>query len=372
MKKNQTKGRASALALALVLMLGAGTASAASTSASGLAKATAEVNQYLKSPTAIPQTISIPRTPPKGKLVIYLVQPTVSSIVEDGQAVQAACKDLGWRYKSIAYDPSSPASLQSAFSSALIEKPAMVMVTGIAPDLYGKSTIAAYKAAGVPIIVGSAGPVSVTKTILGTAASVGNSARAAGLLADWFIDNSGGTGNAIWFGIPSFSTLAAEAVKFQQTTQSLCSGCTVTKINLTLAEVGAGTVPSVVVSALQADPSAKYVFFDDGNWGGGLDSALSAAGFANIKVGGVDPTPNQFASLRAGTESVWIPFSQTFEGFGLVDIGIRWLEHVPLTTKDALDPVQILTPSNVGSLTIWNKPNNTAKQFLKLWKVSTK
>jgi len=55
--------------------------------------------------------------------------------------------------------------LQSAFLTALAKKPTAVLEAGSPQSLFGQSTIDAYKAANVPIILGSIDPVTLGNPI---------------------------------------------------------------------------------------------------------------------------------------------------------------------------------------------------------------
>jgi len=348
---------------------GANGSGGGATSSGDVTKAKALLAKYSKVPTAINQKAALPKPAPSGKKIIYLQQNGVPSIVAIGDAVQQAASDLGWSLSRINYDPSSPASLQNAFSSALVQKPDAVMVTGLAPDLYGQAVINDYQKAGIPIIVGAAGPVTNTATILGTAASPDSSAFAARRLADWFVADSNGAGKALFVHIGSFTTLAAEAKSLADETSSLCPGCSIKTLNVTLDQVSSGQVPAAVVSALQADPSIGYVLYDDGDWAGGITAALKAAGMSKIKVAGVTATAEQFQALQSGTQSAWTGYNFAYNGYGLVDIAVRHFEGVPVTDGDSIMPTQILTPSNVGNTTSWTEPADALAQFEKLWKI---
>ncbi len=62
--------------------------------------------------------------------------------------VEPAAKAIGWKYASIYFDPSNPASLDSALISALAKNPVAVINVGGQPtSTYSATTLAAYKAA---------------------------------------------------------------------------------------------------------------------------------------------------------------------------------------------------------------------------------
>jgi len=89
--------------------------------------------------------------------------------VETQNTIKAVAGLLGWKFSVVPYDNANPASMQQAFATALAKHPTVVAESGVAPSLFGNATIKAYAAAHIPIIVAAATPVTVTKTILGTA-----------------------------------------------------------------------------------------------------------------------------------------------------------------------------------------------------------
>jgi hypothetical protein len=52
-----------------------------------------------------------------------------------------------------------------------------------------------------------------------------------------------------------------------------------------------------------------------------------------------------------------------------MDAFVRAAEGLPSNTKEEdIQPTQLLTHENVGSISDWNAPSDALQQFLKLWK----
>ena len=341
-----------------------------SSASSGVAQAKKLVAKYSTTPTEISQTTPLSKKPPSNEKFIYLVQGNVPAVVAIGVSACQAAKTLGWQCSTINYDPSSPSSIQQAFTSALSEHATMVGITGFAPSQFGNSVIKAYDKAKVPIFVGAGGPVGTNNPyVYGTAAAPLNTEVAGERIADWFVADSGGKGSAVIVNIPSFTTLAAGQKGIQNEVKRLCSGCSTAPLAVTLQQVGAGSVPNAVISYLQAHQSTKYVLFTDGDWAPGITQALDGAGLSDIKVGGMTPTPQQFSELKSGKQSAWAGYNFQYNGYGLIDLAARWAVSDPRTSADDVMPTQILTKANVGSMTAFTAPTNSLAQFQKLWKV---
>jgi ribose transport system substrate-binding protein len=333
-----------------------------------VAKAKADLAQYLAVPNEITQSTPLPSAPPKGKSIIFLSQSDVPNVVAIGTGGIAAAKSIGWSASAITYDPSSPASLQAAFSSALIKHPTAVVVTGSDPATFGSSTLAAYKAANIPIIVTD--EASVPAGLLGNPGGPEYFTAVGKALADWFVADSGGTGSVLLAHVPAFPTLNVYNKAFTDQVNSLCPDCKVQTVDISVSQLGQGQTASVVVAALRKSPSTKYVIFDDGSFASGINSALSAAGLSDIKIGGVDGDADNLAAIRSGTQQAWITSSSYNSGYASVDIALRYVEKAPISTDD-LQPFQLITKDNIGSLTTWSYPANAAAQYLKLWGVAS-
>jgi len=333
-----------------------------------MTQANTDLNGFLAAPATIGQTIPLPSTPPKGKSVVWIGTSEPSNVQQQG-AGAAAAKALGWSFSVVDFDPSNPATLDSAFTTALSKHPLAVFESGTPQSQISASVLSAYASAGVPIVLSAAYPFTVTKTILGDADSFANDARLADAVADWFVVNSGGSGQAILEHVPGYPILDGFTDTFKSDVAKLCPACSVKEVDVTLPEVAAGQTVSVVTSAVRSNPGDKYVFFDDGDFAIGINSALSAAGITGEKIGGEAIDNEGAAALRAGTQSAWTAFSAFYTTYSSFDVLLRWLEKAPGAAADGVQPTQLLTPSNIGSTTTWNAPTSALAQFEKLWKV---
>ena len=344
------------------------TAPSAQASSHSTSQEQAYVAQYTSAPTTIEQSTPLNSTPPRGKSIVMLGTSNPSN-VEIQKALSAAAGAVGWSYSEISFDSSQPASLQAAANQALLKHPSVVVEDGNPLDQFGVSTLTAYANAGIPILLASVTPVTLSKYVLGTPDGYTTEYNQGVLLANWFVSDSNGHGNALIEHVPAFPVLGAFTDGFQQTVAKECPACVLKFADVSFAQVSAGQTLSVVTTALKSDPSAKYLISDDGDFVIGINAALAGAGITGVKIAGVDVDAQGLAALRNHTESAWVAYSPYYTGYAVMDLALRWVEGMPTAGQDDKSPEQLLTPQNVGSTTLWNQPSDALQQFEKLWKV---
>jgi ribose transport system substrate-binding protein len=211
--------------------------------------------------------------------------------------------------------------------------------------------------------------VTNTKTLLGDPGGPESYASAAQAAAAWFVVNSGGTGKALVANVQGLTILATYADAFVAEVKALCPACSAKIVAVPIASALGGQEPSVVVSALRSNPSYKYLFFDDGNFGIGINSALSAAGLSDVKIGGGDFQPQEAAALKVGTQSVWTGENLLDIGYTVVDVALRYVEEMPITQDSNPQPIELMTKANIGTATGFAQPANALRQWETLWHV---
>jgi ribose transport system substrate-binding protein len=337
-----------------------------------VAAAQAVAAKYASTPAGIPVTTPLRSVPPKGKTLIFLTQDNVPGVVKLGQGEQQAAAAIGWKFSEVNYDQSNPATLQSALSTALIKHPTVVSITGTDPSEIGASTLHAYAAAGIPIVDSTAAGVTVTKTLLGDPGGPESYTASAQAAAAWFVADSGGTGKALVATVSGITILGVYASAFAAEVKTLCpSSCSAKIVPVPVASAVGGQEPGLVVAALRSNPEYKYLFFDDGDFGIGINSALSSAGITGVKIGGGDFQPQEAAALKAGTQSMWTGENLVDIGYTAVDVALRYVEGMPITQDSNPQPVELMTQSNIGNATDFQQPANALQQWETLWHVSS-
>jgi ribose transport system substrate-binding protein len=347
-------------------------ASTGSASSSTVAEASAAATKALATPTTITQTMPLSGKVPTGKSIIF-ASDGLAATERIATGVHEAANAIGWSYSEVHYDAANPATLESALLTALAKKPSAVAEAGSPQSTFGTSTIAAYKAANIPIILGSVAPITLGNPIYGSPAGAASEQVVGKDLADWFISNSGGKGKALLENYTSAPVLNVFRDAFLAEVKALCPGCSTKVVAVTQADVDAGTLITKVIAAARTNPSYKYVFFDNGQFADGILSALSSAGLSGLTIGGRSIDPYGKSAIAAGTEAVWTGQSYYAEGEAIVDVALRTILGEPGSSNDDVIPVQLITKANVAQMTgqFYNFPTSSLEQYEKLWGVPT-
>jgi ribose transport system substrate-binding protein len=341
------------------------TNASASTTAGGVATATAALKAYQAAPTNINVTAPLKSAPPPGKTVVVLGTPQPQN-VQIQQTVAQLAHLAHWNYAVASYDPANPATFSSAIDTALAKHANYIVEAGIpvTPALLQK-----VEQAGAKLAVTAVYPIAVKPPVIANT-SADNSTQG-NLMADYFVSDSNGKGNAVIEHVPGYAILDGFTNAFTARVKALCPGCTTTTTNVSLPELASGQLVPTVISALKRNPSANYVVFDDGPFATGITSALAAAGLSKVKVIGEAADSAGLAALRAGTEVAWTGYSSPYATLQVVDAMFRDAEGMPIPqAQEGVQQTQLLTKANVGSITEWNTPTDALQQFKALWQLS--
>jgi ribose transport system substrate-binding protein len=325
--------------------------------------------RYSATPTTIGPTTPLRAKPPTGKTVVW-AQCALPACQYEGQGLEAAAKALGWNLRIIGYDASNPVTLVSAMQQALQYKPVAVVTSGVAVSSWS-TVLPAYRAAGVPILLDSVGTVSITPPIAGVVGVKQDYATPGRVIANWFIADSDAQGHALWVTAPQYQVLNWNAQAGIAAIKQGCKACKVTELGLTLTEIGNNGVGPAIVSALQKDPSIKYVLVSDGFISAGLSSALRSAGLSDVKIGVCGASITDEQNLLNGTENAVTATGYTDLGWQMMDMVVRKVENMPIPVGDGGYASQLLTKANVGTPNGDLKaPADYAQLYEKLWKLS--
>jgi ribose transport system substrate-binding protein len=338
---------------------------ASGSSSASTSTAAANLAQWMALPTKINIDTPLKSAPPKGKTIVMLGTNNPSNVLIQ-QGMQKLANMVGWNYSLVSYDPANPGTFTSALTSALAKHPQYLVEAGL--PLTASQTAMA-KNAGAKWILDSVYPATVANPVLAVIDAYQQDAVMGKIVADYFIKDSGGKGNAVIEHVPAYPILNGFTDGFTKEVKAQCPGCQTTMSNVTIPDLVAGKVPSTLVSALQSNPSANYLVFDDGPFADGITSALSAAGLSSkVKVIGEAADQAGIAALKNGTESAWTGFDPAYQAYLNMDVAFRDAEGMPIpVSQEALQPTQLLTKSTIGSTTNWTAPTNAQAQFLKLW-----
>jgi ribose transport system substrate-binding protein len=350
------------------------TAGSASSPAASPQLATAQgaVTKLLAVPTSIGITEPLKKAPTaKGTLVYLACDSALCQVL--GQGVLAAAQTAGLPFKSIATQLANPATLVAGMQQALqmSPKPSGVVFAGI-PEAVWSTEVPAFQKAGIPLI-----PVAVGATTASPAVPAGSldgpaDARAqAAAIAEFFIADSKSAGDSLVINVPDVGSLQLATKQYLSTVASGCAGCKVTSISVTLAQVAGNGVVPAVVSAVQRNPSVKYIVTPEGDYTLGLSAALAAAGLSGVQLLGINPDETDQQELATGAATAFSSLPFKILGWKAVDVALRYSEGQTISPGDGPLPLQLLTKATVGTpADSIDRPVDYQDQFKKLWKLS--
>jgi ribose transport system substrate-binding protein len=281
------------------------------------------------------------------------------------QGMQKLAAMAHWNYSLVSYDPANPGTFNAALTSALAKHPQYLVEAGLPLTASQQAMV---KSAGAKWILDSVYPAKVTPPVLAVVDAYAQDAVMGKIVADFFVSDSGGKGHAVVEHVPAYPILNGFTDGFEKEVKAQCAGCQTTTANITIPDLVAGKAPSILVSALQQNPSATYLVFDDGPFADGITSALSAAGLSHVKVLGEAADQAGIAALKSGQELAWTGFDPGYQALLNMDVAFRDAEGMPIpVAQEALQPTQLLTKATIGSTTNWSAPTDAQAQFLKLW-----
>jgi ribose transport system substrate-binding protein len=353
-------------------------ASEAAASSSGVTTAKAAVAAALTEPTTIPETILLPRAPKKGIKVIFLTcSAAACSLLNPGFV--AAAKALGWDPTVITYNSATPGA---AVQQAINEGYKYIATTSITLSTITPQ-VQEMKAKGIAFFEAytSDTPEFAKNGLYGDAQNAEGDVKTGSLMADWFIANSNGKANVVYVDIPLYPSLVGEGQGAQAEFAKLCPGCAFATLPVSVTQLGAGQVPSAIVSYLQAHPNVNYLYLSFQDLDAGVYAAMRTAGLTSrVKIVGTEAQATQLHEVVNGQETMWSILPEPYVMWEVVDWMARQSEGVltpaALSADDSGVAFIVDTPkaaqaqlaSNGGN---WPGPVNYEAQFEKLWHVGS-
>jgi ribose transport system substrate-binding protein len=275
---------------------------------------------------------------------------------------------VGWDLKVINFANSNPASLVSGLRQALEFHPTAVALVGLPVAVWG-SVIPDYAKAGVAIVPLRVGDVTIDKTVVTNVSGSSDTELFGKIMANWFIADSGASGEAMLVGSPEIAPTKYYKQAFTDTVQAGCAKCKVTDVSIGLADVAAGKLPARVVSELQRHPNAKYVISSNISNSSGLSEALKAAGLTGVRLAGGSAESAAIANVNSGEIAAVTPTSLNFAVWYVADSAFRVAEGMTQLDSRSLPTMLITKDSNVTPTESFNYPADWQDQFKKLWNV---
>jgi ribose transport system substrate-binding protein len=347
---------------------GSAGAAGGTTSAAQVTAAYNATTQWVNATAKLSITAPLKSAAPKGKTFVWL-NCEIPACTEIGLGLKAATAAAGWKLKIIQYNQANVSAVVTAMQQALALHPVGVALSGL-PEAVWQSEEAAYKKAGVSLVVGFVGPATINSTVIGNIGDGPNLPEYGSMLGNWFISDSDGTGSALNVRVNELEILKGISDGFASTVSTGCPGCTVTDLDSTLVDVEAGSLNGQIVAALKRTPSIGYVISPQGGFISGLPAALTAAGLSNIKILSVGASAENMTDVQTGTESATVGGAFEVGGFEMIDVMLRHLEHMKVDPYDGGLPKKLLV--RYGAFKPANDYPSVAPfvaQFKKLWKI---
>jgi len=196
-----------------------------------------------------------------------------------------------------------PSEWGRGIEQAVADQADLIFLLGVPPTAVAPQ-IADAAAAGIPVLASLQGtPGKTTGEVEGLVADVGFDYRIPGeMMAQWFVSDSGGTGNALI--MSSDDNLSSPDVwgAMEAEIDRLCPDCTHTREDSTVPEWSDGTLQSRTKALVQADPSITHIIAVYDGMTLAIEPALVELGVdEDITVVGFNGTPAVMANVQAGT-----------------------------------------------------------------------
>ena len=346
---------------------GGGGDALSATQKTGGAAGAAGVAHERPPPPAAPQPAS---TPPPGKPITIIGCPIPLSSEVTGGAADAA-KKLGWKVTSLQND-NTPQSFLTLLNQVVQSPPNMLAYIGLIPNSSATSQLAKLKSDGTKIVeiapIGdkpsASGPIDATDI------AELDEHQSGELMGDAVVADAKGPADTVFVWDPSFA-VDWGPVKDGYSNVVTAAGGTVNILEVSNANIGK-TIPSQIVSYIQAHPSVKYVALAVGDYAAGLSAAIQAAGLrGKVKITSRAANATNLADIKNGTEWTSIGEENAASGYRAVDQLARLEMGVPLGDRiEATGWHQIFTQSNVTQTTNAPEPPDFEQGYYKAWHVS--
>jgi ribose transport system substrate-binding protein len=290
-----------------------------------------------------------------------------------GQAVAAAAKAIGWRFRLID-GKGTAAGQNAALSSAIALKPNGIVLGGL-DAVQSAPFIEQADKAGIKVVGWNIGPVpgpmKTPKVIYNVTQNPLDVAKAAALYA---IAQSDGHADVVIFTTSEYALAMAKSNQMAVTIRQ-CTGCRLLGVQNVPLGATATRMPQVTAALLaRYGKTWTYSLAINDLYYDYMAPGLSASGRKgdgppyNISAG--DGSQSAFQRIRSHqfqTATVAAPLE--LEGWQCVDELNRAFAGVPAVSEP--DPVHLFTPSNVdddgGKTDVFNPPNGYKQVFLKIW-----
>jgi len=330
--------------------------------------AAANLEPFERIPGQLPADYTpLAAAPKPGKKIIFLANsnPYEQTV---GKSLVEAADAVGWSAEALNFEPTVE-DLNAKFMQAISQHPDVIATDGW-PIAAIQQSVDAAKKAGIMVALGAV--TDVPRDATGFAAAISGTSsfqRTADIQANWVAKDSKCTGHVAQFGLP-YEVLQVQNTQFEKTLKTVCPDCKTSYTELQNADIGTPAATNAMVSAVQADPSIKYVGVPIGGLAAGLQPAFAQAGITGVKIFGAAPATAEYEAMKRGDGSMWVASSAAMAGWVLLDAMLRVFD-TGQAFPGFVQPNVMLTSDNIPADATENTayPTDYQQEFKALWKV---
>ncbi len=342
------------------------TSSGASAQGANVAAAQAAVAPYTGHSGAFPVTQPLSRPLPAGTKFAFLQCGTAACGLT-AKLLAPAVKEVGGTLTAVSAGTTAQ-SMQAAVSSVLTLKPAVVVISGIDPNVFG-GALKDLSAAGIKVVTISVArdtaPYGVTFNYIG----LQTTQTAGKLMADWVIANKGSQANVVFYGVPAIDFSTKQQQAFEEEMRKNCAGCEVRAVQINVATLGT-TSARTVVTDLQSHPKTDVAVFASAEVAAGLPTAMKAAGLS-VTTLGYAPQPGGLQDIKDGGMTAGLAVDFPIAVWAAVDASARLVEgDQPTASEQAGEvPLQLLGQQDItfDPSRGWSAYPDYQQRFATLW-----
>ena len=275
-------------------------AAMAKTSAAQISEAKKLFAASLKAPKFTTPAEKIDAAAVKGKKVVMVeLDLSIPIIKYWSDKISEGLKAYGVSVTSID-GKSNPAEWGKAVEQAIALKANAIVLNGAPQSLFA-AQIKAAKTAGIPVLSTQSGTPDITPSIEGVTADVSLDYRVPGrVLAQWFVADSKGAGNAVTFTSDAFPSSPIETKAMIDEITRLCPDCKTTKKDSPTTDWFNGNLTNLGKQLLQADPKITHFLPIYDGMTLALDPAVLESG-KKIRSAGFNGTVAVMYNVKKGT-----------------------------------------------------------------------
>ncbi|WP_084144730.1 sugar ABC transporter substrate-binding protein [Amycolatopsis jejuensis] len=312
---------------------------------------------------------SLPQAPPRGKtMTLITCSLPVCATLADGAA--SAARALGWQLTTLNSN-STPQGFLSAMDQVAANPPDAFAYISALPDSSIATQLNKIAKAGTKIVALSpiGNPLKTPGPVQAVVGGEKDTAMSGRMMAQSVVADAHGPANSVFVWDPSFAGVWGP-IKDAYEGVLKGAGSTPGVLEVSNANIGK-TVPSQIVSYLQANPDTKYVALAVVDYNAGLDSALRAAGLLNkVKIISRAANPAALKAINDGTQWASVGLELASSGYRCLDQLARLMMGVPLGDKvDQAGWEQIYVKGNVTQTSAQPEAPDYERVYQTAWHV---